>query len=69
MPELRPCPFCGHKVDFVHDFRGEITGIYCSRCMMKAQFNIGVKSKRETFGETMEKWAVKWNARAGDIHA
>ena len=65
MPELKPCPFCGRKVDFLYDYRSEPSGIYCSRCMMKTEFNIGVKNKRETYGETMQKWAAKWNARAG----
>ena len=65
MPELKPCPFCGHKADFTYNYMSEPSGIYCSRCMMKIVFNIAVKNKRETYGETMQKWADKWNRRAG----
>ena len=61
--KLKPCPFCGGKADFVFDAMMEPTGIYCSRCMMKAMYNIKVK-KSDTFGKTMAEMAEKWNRRA-----
>lgn len=63
VPTLSPCPFCGSdKVQFCYDYRSEISGIYCSRCMMKTIFNVRVNNK-DTYGKTMQQWAEKWNRR------
>lgn len=65
MPELKPCPFCGsEKISFGHSIAdGEIIHVYCHTCKALVKFPIEVKSKHETFGETMSKWAEKWNRR------
>ena len=64
MVGLKPCPFCGNtRPTVAHDLEGEINGIFCNRCKLLAKFPIEAESRRETMGETLEKWKTKWNSR------
>lgn len=66
--ELKPCPFCGSNVSFCHDISGEITGIRCPACKSMTKFyGLPIPKKSETFGETMSRWAEKWNQRVNSI--
>jgi len=64
--DLKPCPFCGGKVTFARDPEdmSEISGIYCLACKAYVKWTIPVK-ETDTFGQTMEAWAGKWNRRDG----
>lgn len=64
LKELKPCPFCGGQVKFVHDMNSEIIGIRCPDCKSMTKFyGLPTPKKSETFGETMNRWAGKWNQR------
>lgn len=67
MFELKPCPFCGGKVDYQYDGAFEISGIRCSQCHSMTKFyRIPKPKKSETYGESMDKWAECWNRRGGE---
>ena len=67
MTDLKPCPFCGSKVDFQYDGSFELSGIRCSRCHSMTKFyRIPKQKPSETYGEIMDKWAAEWNRRVGD---
>lgn len=64
MTELKPCPFCGGKVDYQYDGNFELSGIHCPRCHSRTTFyRFLTPKKSETYGETMDKWADCWNRR------
>lgn len=63
MPELLPCPHCGHDVSFKYDLEYAIRGIYCGCCHSLTMYtNIEVRPK-DTMGETAERYADRWNRR------
>lgn len=63
MNDLKLCPFCGGKATPARDPESlEIFGIYCLCCKALVKWHIDVK-KTDTFGETEQKWAEKWNRR------
>ena len=62
--DLKPCPFCGGEAKFMWDAEGEISGIRCPTCKSATRFYaLPAPKKSETFGETMARWAEKWNRR------
>ena len=64
MTELKPCPFCGGKVNISYDIELEPNGIWCPTCHSFMKYpNIKAKSKKETFGETIAKFEAAWNRR------
>lgn len=66
MKDMKACPFCGsQKLIYVRDPEdcAEIRGIYCLGCKVLVKWNIEAK-KTDTFGETENQWAEKWNARS-----
>ena len=66
MPDLKPCPFCGHpRPKFNHGLDGEITGIYCWGCKAHVRFGGIEPKKSDSFGKTMEQYAEKYNRRDG----
>lgn len=68
MIDLMPCPFCGSEVKFMWDIDGEISGIRCPACNSATKFyGFPTPKKSETFGKTMNRWAVKWNQRVNSI--
>ena len=65
MTDLKPCPFCGGKPRILHDPDGTPSGVHC-RCGALTRFLFMPKKVGETFGETHERIAERWNRRAGD---
>lgn len=64
--ELRTCPFCGSHVQPTYvDPACGISGIFCHGCKVVVKWGIEMEP-RETYGENYDKWAHKWNRRAGD---
>ena len=64
MEKLKPCPFCGNRKPIMSwDIEGEPNGIYCNYCKAMVKFPITAASEKETYGETLDKWAEKWNDR------
>ncbi len=69
LPDLKPCPFCGNpEVQFNHDIQGEITGIWCGKCKAHVKFMDIKPKKTDTFGQTMEQYAEKWDRREGGMN-
>lgn len=63
MKELKPCPFCGDKVNIIHDIAGVPTGVHC-KCGAFVRFSSTMpKRAHETFGETQDRIAERWNRR------
>lgn len=64
--ELLPCPFCGRKVQFNIDIDGDVAGIYCNWCKAYVRFtSIDGTKKGDKFGDTMNRYAEKFNRRDG----
>lgn len=64
MVKLKPCPFCGGKVDYQYDGNFELSGIHCLQCHSMTKFYRIPKPKpSETYGETLDRWAEHWNRR------
>ena len=61
--ELKPCPFCGGKVNYTHNMELIPDGIACMHCWTVTRFIRIRPKKRETFGETMKKMSEIWNRR------
>ena len=67
MAELKPCPFCGQKVDYNYDLGLMPIGVYCKNCRIVVRF-MGMKKsgKGEVFGDAMKRIAERWNRREGE---
>lgn len=64
MNELKPCPFCGGKVQLVHDMETlETTGVYCLGCKGMARWPGIIMRDDESYGEHKEKIVKAWNRR------
>lgn len=63
MTELKPCPFCGGKVDFNYNGSFEPDGIRCLKCRVILRFMRVRMQKNETFGECQSRMAEVWNRR------
>lgn len=62
---LKPCPYCGGKVDYHIDASMEPVGVYCAKCHAIIRFTrIRTKGNHESFGVVMGKIAEAWNRRA-----
>ena len=63
--DLKTCPFCGGKATYARDPADmtEIFGIYCLACKALVKWSIQAK-QTDTYGQTMNAWAEKWNRRA-----
>ena len=65
MMELKPCPFCGGKVDFNYNVELEPNGIHCIRCHMHAVFyRVKPARPREIYERVLNDYAEAWNRRA-----
>lgn len=63
MTELKPCPFCGYKVQYNYNADFEPAGIVCMNCHTMTKFmRIEVKPS-EKFEIAMDKMADTWNRR------
>ena len=63
MPELKPCPLCGHSVKYIHDLNSNITGVYCAACHALTKFTNLEQKPTEKHGEFAERIAERWNRR------
>ncbi len=59
MVNLKPCPFCGGKVDYWYDAKFKPIGVRCTPCKIAVKM-FGLKQER-IFGDTMAKIAERWN--------
>ena len=66
MSELKPCPFCGGAVRFIHNIEMEPDGIICDRCKIVTRFMRIKVNNGERFGVVMSKMAEAWNKRVGE---
>ena len=67
MNELKPCPFCGNKVDYNHDLNMEPHGVWCKHCKMIVRFTrVKAIQRGETFGDVERRIAERWNRREGE---
>lgn len=65
MSDLKPCPFCGGKVDFNFNMEFEPDGIRCIRCKYILRYmKIRITKSTEPFSVVMDKMANEWNTRA-----
>lgn len=74
MANLKPCPFCGNKMDGFPDYtitfkrdRRKTFGIYHEICTLKCnRCSCTVKQAGATREEAEKYVAILWNRRAGD---
>ena len=65
MMELKPCPFCGGKVNFAYDMQFLPSGIRCGECHILVRFYRVKPSKpHEPFERELSEYAEAWNRRA-----
>ena len=65
MIDLKPCPFCGGKVDFMYNAELLPSGIHCVRCHMLAGFyRVKPPKPHEPYERALSEYAEAWNARA-----
>jgi len=63
--ELKPCPFCGGKVDFMYDAEFLPSGIHCIKCHMLAGFyRVKPPKPHEPYERVLNEFAEAWNRRA-----
>lgn len=62
MNDLKPCPFCGGKVEYWFDLELNPMGVLCSHC--KIAFKMLSLRRAHEFGSVMEQIAERWNRRA-----
>lgn len=63
--KLKPCPFCGGKVDFNYNMNLEPDGIRCMKCRYVLKYmRIRVEKSTEPYRIVMNKMATEWNRRA-----
>lgn len=66
MADLKPCPFCGGKVDFNHNIAGVPDGIRCMGCRTILRYLRIKHQNSKPFGIVMDEMAEAWNRRAED---
>lgn len=66
MDDLKPCPFCGGKVQFNVNADCEPDGIACMHCHTLTRFMRTELKPGEGFGIAMYKMAEVWNRRTTD---
>jgi hypothetical protein len=64
MNDLKPCPFCGGKVDYWYDAEFNPVGVNCATCKIAIRM-LTLKQER-VFGDTMAKIAEGGNRRASN---
>lgn len=63
--ELKPCPFCGEKVQICYGTDYTVSGIRCGNCGVIAQWPwIKIGRSNKTFGELTKPCIEAWNRRA-----
>ena len=61
---LKPCPFCGGKVDYACNLDNMPHGVHCHACKYVLSFaNIKKLKPHERFGVAMSQIAEQWNRR------
>ena len=58
---LKPCPFCGGKVEYWTDLELNPMGVLCSHC--KISFQMLSLRRGKVFGDAMEQISERWNRR------
>lgn len=66
MTELKPCPFCGGKVDFNYNIELEPDGIICNNCKTVLRFMRVRHKKNDPYGVVMDRMAEIWNRRINE---
>ena len=63
--ELKPCPFCGGKVQICYGIDCTVSGIRCDNCCVIVQWpRIKTGKSNKTFGELAKPHIEAWNRRA-----
>ena len=63
---LKPCPFCGDKVQFAFSIESWPTGVWCMTCHMKAEWSRIKETRNSKAWDIMNQMAENWNKRAED---
>lgn len=67
MKELKPCPFCGGKVQICYGIDYTVSGVRCDNCGLIAQWpRIKTRGNNKTFGELAKPYIKVWNRRGGN---
>ena len=62
MSELKPCPFCGGKVQYNIDLWLEPIGVFCPACHAVIRFT-RIRMGNRTAGAAMDEIKDAWNRR------
>ena len=63
MITLKPCPFCGRKVDYNYNIDLELDGVHCMACHMIIRFSRVKARPSDKYEVVMEQIAERWNRR------
>ena len=64
MEELKPCPFCGGKADFMFNVEMVPHGVWCKQCKIAVKFmRVRAPKPHKPFSIIMGQMAEQWNRR------